>query len=114
MKNASPLSIEDIYLIDKTNLPIRERHHLRLLAHCLACFKQMKEGSASTALPERNDFLNWCFQQPGLNEDKEFIPMLLTQFEVAAGELQDISESIHIEPLNLTLENLIDVAMKPE
>ena len=41
----SPLSKDDINLIGSTNLSVSEKHHLRMLLHCLECFKSMSKGN---------------------------------------------------------------------
>ena len=57
----SPLSSADIETIESTNLSSIERHYLRLLAHCLACFKQMSDGSTSGELPNAQHRMKWVY-----------------------------------------------------
>ncbi len=107
--NKSPLSLEEIKRIDQTNLPLLEKHHLRLLAHCLACFKLMsQEESKLNRLPERGDWLKWCLDNPNLKNDKEFLTLLLEQFAVAATQLNTLASKKNIAPLQLCLDDLIE------
>lgn len=106
---SSPLSMEEIQLIDQTNLPILEKHHLRLLAHCLACFKSMAQQEKSReSFPEENDWVKWCLAQPRLQNDNDFISLLLEQFSGAAKQLQKLALDKNIPPLKLNLEDLIN------
>ncbi len=107
-RDNSPLSIEDIQKIDSTKLSKFERHHLRVIAHCLAVFKSM-DGNPSEfgALPSPAVRLQWCLNQPDLAESNDFINVLLEQFELAAIQLNKIAEDCGISPLELTLNDLI-------
>ena len=104
----SPLNERDIELIDSAQLSHLERHHLRLLAHCLECFKTMAKGSASGPLPEEKDRMTWCLAQPSLANEEAFISVLLEQFAVAARQLERVAVICKKSPLELTLVDLID------
>ena len=82
-----PLSREVIERIDATQLPQLERHHLRLLAHCLACFKTMQPKPSDGSLPRETSRRHWCLEQPRIAEDPEFLDRLLEQLDVAAAAL---------------------------
>ncbi len=60
----SPLSTEDINLIGSTNLSSSEKHHLRMLAHCLQCFKSMSKDNPRGLIPVKEEWLEWCLQNP--------------------------------------------------
>ena len=53
----SPLSKEDINLIGLTNLSANEKHHLRMLAHCLQCFKSMSKDNPKGLIPVKEEWL---------------------------------------------------------
>jgi CRP-like cAMP-binding protein len=72
--------------IDATLLPQMDRHHLRLLAHCLDSFQAMGRG----------------------NED--FLRSLMQQLNAAAEQLQDLADSLGKPPLELQLDDLITAA----
>lgn len=103
----SPLSLSDIQKIDATELPSMERHYLRLLAHCLFCFKEIANGSSFGALPSEEDQFQWLLAQPTLSTDKEFAFILLEQFALVANQLERLAEEFRISPLELTLDELI-------
>ncbi len=110
----SPLCMEDIERIEGTGLSILERHHLRLLAHCLECFKEMANESSLGSLPQEKDRLRWCLEQPSLENDQAFISLLLEQFAVAGRQLEKVAALIEIPPLELTLEDLIRITIQRE
>ena len=73
----SPLSIEDLQKIEATQLPLLDRHHLRLLAHSLECFKGIAPNSLAGPLPLEHERMKWCIQQSALVNEKAFISVLL-------------------------------------
>ena len=104
----SPLSTEDINLIGSTNLSSIEKHHLRMLAHCLECFKSMKTENPRGLLPVREEWLEWCLKNPIMMKDDEFVQVMFEQFSGAAIQLERLSNDLKVAPLDLTLRNLID------
>ena len=56
---SNPLSDEIIKTIDQLNLPIIQKQHVRLLAHCLAILKQIANDEMS--LFKEDELLKeWC------------------------------------------------------
>ena len=110
-KSDSPLSKEDLELIEATMLPSHERHYLRILAHCLACFKEMRGSSSEGPLPNMDERLQWCMEEPKLMQEKTFIPILLNQFNSAGIELETLSSKLGITPLELTTKDLINASI---
>ena len=104
----SPLSSEDINLIAMTNLSVKEKHHLRMLAHCLQCFKSMSEKNPESLIPSKEEWLDWCLQNPLMRQDDEFVQVMFEQFSGAAVQLEKLSNDLKVAPLDLTLRNLID------
>ena len=104
----SPLSNEDVNLIAMTNLSIREKHHLRMLAHCLQCFKSMGKQNGEGLIPLKEDWLEWCLKNPIMIKDDEFVQVMFEQFSGAAVQLEKLSKDLKVAPLDLTLRNLID------
>ena len=103
----SPLSKEDIRLIGSTNLSASEKHHLRMLAHCLACFKSMAKGGNPGIIPEKEVWLDWCLTNPKMVKDDECVQILFEQFEGAAIQLKTLAGIFKVAPLDLTLRELI-------
>ena len=111
--NQSPLSLKEIKRIEELNLSILERHHLRLLAHCLFSFKAMDGRAAlgKSALPSEQEQLQWCLNNPNLDNDQEFIDLLIQQFSIASCESENIAENLSKAPMDLTLDDLIKDAL---
>ena len=95
--------------IDATLLPQMDRHHLRLLAHCLESFRAM-DRAADDALPDAASRRRWCEQQPVVEEEPSFLRSLLHQLDGAAEQLQDLADQLNKAPLQLSLDDLISAA----
>ncbi len=106
------ISLKEIEQIDATLLPNLDKHHLRLLAHCLVCFKEMSKESKEGPLPSKVERTNWCYKQPSLLKEKSFIPIFLEQLESAAQQLEQISSTLGISPLELTIKDLISYRLE--
>ena len=104
----SPLRKEDINQIGSTNLSVSEKHHIRMLLHCLECFKSMCSGNEEGLIPSKEVWLEWCLQNPIMFKDDEFVQVLFEQFSGAALQLEKLATILKVAPLNLTLQDLID------
>ena len=103
---SSPLSEENIKNIDQLNLPILQKQHVRLLAHCLEIFKEIAKND--TSFFEEDDLLKeWCEAQSLKLNDNEFNQLLYEQMSSAAKKLNSFSESINKNFKELDLEDLI-------
>jgi hypothetical protein len=100
---------ETIARIDATLLPQLDRHHLRLLAHCLASFRSM-DPEATGALPCAAARRRWCEQQPIVADDPQFLIVLLNQLNNAAHQLERVADNCGKAPLQLNLDDLIRAA----
>jgi hypothetical protein len=103
---AGPLTSPDVALLEATLLPSLERHHLRLLAHCLRTLQQVA-GSRAGPLPPRSALLTWIAQQGGAAADPQFQRAFLTQLERGALQLKELAASQGCEPLALEIGDLI-------
>ena len=103
----SPLSTEEISLIGSTNLSASEKHHLRMLAHCLECFKSMSKKDSTGLIPSKDVWLEWCLTSPKMVQDDEYVQVLFEHFSGAAIQLERLSRLFKVSPLNLTLRDLI-------
>ena len=100
------LNFNQIKRIGELDLPSLERHHLRLLAHCLESFKTMHKDSEAV-FPTKDEQLHWCLDNPLIKEDKDFISLLLDQFAIAELQLKEIAKNLKRSPMELTLDDLI-------
>ena len=100
---------EAIAQIDATLLPKLDRHHVRLLAHCLDSFQTM-DSTAAGVIPDLGSRRRWCEQQPQVAEDPDFLNALLLQLNAAAQQLQSLADDLGKPPLELDLNDLIRAA----
>ncbi len=107
---AGPLSRADAEQIEATLLPNLDRHHLRLLAHCLRSFQVIADPRRSGPLPDRRSLEQWLLIQPQLADEPEFRDLLLSQFLAAAEQLQDLAKQRDLTPLELNLGALIEAS----
>ena len=108
-RNAMNIETDTIARIDATLLPQLDRHHLRLLAHCLSSFREMS-SNVDGALPNAALRRQWCEQQPVVANDPQFLRVLLDQLNNAAHQLENVAEQCHKVPLDLNLDDLIAAA----
>lgn len=105
-----PLDRAAIERIDSTLLPQLERHHLRLLAHCLASFQGMLPAPEDGALPGETARRVWCQNQAPIAGDPAFLALMLEQLDVAAVQLEAVARDRNLSPMALSLEDLIAAA----
>ncbi|MCH1545584.1 MAG: hypothetical protein L7S01_03335 [Synechococcus sp. MOX_bin32] len=96
--------------IDSTLLPQLDRHHLRVLSHCLDSFQSMAAPGSTGAIPDENQRRRWCQQQPVVADDPTFLDTLLLQLNAAADQLNRLALELGKPPLALTLDDLISAA----
>ena len=102
----SPLSDEMVKNIDQLNLPIIQKQHVRLLAHCLEILKEISKDEIS--LSEEDDLLRkWCEKQSQKFNDKNFNQLFYEQMSSVAKKLNFFSKSIDKNFKELDLEDLI-------
>ena len=103
---SSPLSDETVKNIDQLNLSTIQKHHIRLLAHCLEIFKEIAQEE--TSLFEEEELLKeWCEKQSQQFNDKNFNQLLYEQMSSAAKKLNSFSQGIKKKFKDLNLADLI-------
>ena len=111
---SSPLSNEMVKNIEQLNLSIIQKQHIRLLAHCLAIFKEIIKDDISL-LEEDVLLREWCEKQTQKFNDKNFNQIFYEQMSSAAKKLNSFSQSIEKNIKELDLEDLtILVKLKEE
>ena len=108
---SGPLSRSDAEQIEATFLPNLDRHHLRLLAHCLRSFQVIAEPRSSGPLPDQRSIEKWLLEQPQLVDETHFRDLLLEQFLAAAKQLEGIARDQGLSPLELGLGELIKASI---
>ena len=102
----SPLSEEVVKNIDQLNLSIIQKHHIRILAHCLEIFKEIAKDDIS--LFKEDELLReWCEKQSQKFDDQNFNQLLYEQMSSAAKKLNSFSQSIEKSFKELDLDDLI-------
>ena len=103
---SNPLNDEIVKKIDKLNLPIIQKQHIRLLAHCLEIFKEI--AIDETSLFEEDDLLKeWCEKQSQKFNDKNFNQIFYKQMSSAAKKINAFSLRKDKNFKELELEDLI-------
>ena len=105
---SNPLSDEIISNINQLNLPIIQKHHVRLLAHCLEIFKEISKNETLT-FNEDELLRDWCAKQSQKFNDKNFNELFYQQMSSAAKKLNSFSRAIKKNFKELDLEDLINL-----
>ena len=103
---SSPLGDEIAKNIDQLNLPTIQKHHIRLLAHCLEIFKEIGKDESSF-FKEDEILREWCEKQTQKFDDKDFNQLFYEQMSSAAKKLNIFSKSIKKNFRDLNLEDLV-------
>ena len=103
---SSPLNDEVVKNIDLLNLTIVQKHHLRILAHCLEIFKEIAKDEKYTF--QENELLReWCYEQSQKFKDENFNKLFYEQMSSAAKKLNSFSQIQGKTLRELDLEDLI-------
>ena len=103
---SNPLKSETVQIIDKLNLSVMQKHHVRLLAHCLEVFKQISVDKVSL-FDEDKLLRDWCEKQSQKFDDKKFNELFYQQMSSAAKKLNFFSQTLGKNFTELELEDLI-------
>ena len=85
------LNIEIIQEIDNLDLSIMQKHHLRILAHCLQILKIMYVDN-SLEYKNKNSLREWCDNQSKKFDDKKFSDLFYEQLEATSKKLSTFSK----------------------
>ena len=100
------LNIETIKEIDNLDLTIMQKHHVRILAHCLQILKiiNVNDGSLSD---NKNSLREWCDNQSRKFEDKNFSDLFYAQLDSTAKKLNIFSQRIGKNIEELEIDDLV-------
>ena len=108
---SSPLSDDVIKKIDQLNLPIIQKHHVRLLAHCLSILKEIIKGE--TSLFQEEDLLReWCEKQSQKFNDENFNKLFYEQMSSSAKKLNLFAQSVKKNFHELDLDDLVTLVVQ--
>ena len=109
-KHLDPLSnllnIQTIQEIDDLNLPIMQKHHVRILAHCLQILKIINDDS-SLEYQNKNSLKEWCDNQSKKFDDKKFSNLFYKQLESTSKKLRTFSKKIGKNIEDLEIDDLV-------
>ncbi len=103
---SNPLNIETIQEIDNLDLPLMQKHHLRILAHCLQILKIISEED-SFEYQNKNPLREWCDNQSKRFEDKKFSDLFYKQLESTSKKLSTFSKKIGKNIEDLEIDDLV-------
>ena len=102
----NPLNIQNIQEIDNLDLPIMQKHHLRILAHCLHIIKTIKLEN-SFEYQNKNPLREWCDNQSNKFDDKKFSDLFYEQLESTSKKLSTFSKKIGKNIEDLEINDLV-------
>ena len=102
---SNSLSIQTIQEIDKLNLPIMKKHHVRILAHCLTIIKFISLDKNLSS--EENLLREWCNNQSKKFDDKSFSDLFYEQLSSTAKKLSVYSQKIGKDIKDLDIDDLV-------
>ena len=103
---SNPLNIQTIQEIDNLDLPIMQKHHLRILAHCLQILKIINADN-SFEYPKKNPLREWCDNQSKKFDDKKFSDLFYEQLESTSRKLSSFSKKIGKNIEDLKIDDLV-------
>ena len=103
---SNPLNIKTIQEIDNLDLSIMQRHHLRILAHCLQILKIINADN-SFEYENKNSLREWCDNQSKKFDDQKFSDLFYEQLESTSKKLSTFSKKIGKSIEDLEIEDLV-------
>ncbi len=108
----NPLNIEIIQGIDNLDLTVIQKHHLRILAHCLQILKFINEDN-SFEYKNKNPLREWCDNQSKKFDDKKFSDLFYEQLESTSQKLNTFSKKIGKNIDDLEIDDLVLLVEQP-
>ena len=103
---SNPLNIQTIKEIDNLDLPIMQKHHVRILAHCLQILKIINADNC-LEYQNKNSLREWCDNQSKKFDDKKFSDLLYEQLQSTAIKLNTFSKRIGKNIEDLEIDDLV-------
>ena len=103
---SNPLNIQTIKEIDNLDLPIMQKHHVRILAHCLQILKIINANN-SIEYQNKNSLKEWCDNQSKKFDDKKFSDLFYEQLESTSKKLSTFSKKIGKSIEDLEIDDLV-------
>ena len=103
---SNPLNIQTIQEIDNLDLTVMQKHHLRILAHCLQILKTIKLEN-SFEYQNKNPLREWCDNQSKKFDDEKFSDLFYEQLESISKKLSTFSKKIGKNIEDLDIDDLV-------
>ena len=103
---SNPLNLQTIQEIDNLDLPIIQKHHVRILAHCLQILKIVNINNSSE-YQNKNPLREWCDTQSKKFDDKQFSDLFYHQLESTSKKLSTFSQRIGKNLEDLEIDDLV-------
>ena len=100
------LNIQTIQEIDNLDLPIMQKHHVRILAHCLQIFKIITTDNSSK-LCDKTSLREWCDNQSKKFNDRKFSDLFYEQLDITIKKLNTFSQRIGKNVEDLEINDLV-------
>jgi len=103
---SNPLNIQTIKEIDNLDLPIMQKHHVRILAHCLQILKIINVEN-SIEYQNKSPLREWCDNQSKKFDDKKFSDIFYMLLESTSKKLSTFSKKIGKNIEDLEIDELV-------
>ena len=103
---SNPLNIETIQEIDNLDLTIMQKHHIRILAHCLQILKIINVENRFEN-KYKNPLREWCDNQSRKFNDKKFSDLFYEQLVSTSKKLSAFSKKIGKSNEDLEIDDLV-------
>ena len=103
---SNSLTLQTIQSIEKLNLPIIQKHHLRILVHCLAILNSISRDNSFFS-DQENLLKQWCNNESRKFNDQKFSDLLYEQLSLTAKKLNIFSQKIGKDIKDLDIEDLV-------
>ncbi|MDC3122110.1 hypothetical protein OA438_03290, partial [Prochlorococcus sp. AH-716-J21] len=103
---SNPLNMQTIHEIDTLDLPIMQKHHLRILVHCLEILKILNANN-NFEYQNKNPLREWCDNQSRKFDDKKFSDLFYEQLESTSKKLITFSKKIGKSIEDLDIDDLV-------
>jgi len=105
---SNPLNIQTIKEIDNLDLPIMQKHHVRILAHCLQILKIIDIDNCFE-YQNNNPLREWCDNQSKKFDDKKFSDLFYHQLEATSKKLGTFSKKIGKDINDFEIDDLVNL-----
>ena len=100
------LKIKTIQTIEQLDLPIMQKHHVRILAHCLAILKDLSSDNSFSS-NDQNLLKEWCDKKSQKFNDQKFNDLLYEQLFSTSKKLNAFSKKLGKNIRDLNINDLV-------